>query len=107
QVQTARLIQTELKLGVGNDDAPLRRVGGRFLVNLQGHLANLLGQLLTNFSHYVRKAYVLVVRPDLSFRSRRKNRLRQALSQFQASGQGNAAYRTRFLIVFPTRTDQI
>ena len=66
---------TKLKLSVGNDDATGRCILGGSLVDLEGKVANLRGDVLAHDLAATLERDVLVVVTDLGLRGRREQRL--------------------------------
>ena len=98
---------TELELGVGDDDASSRGILGSGLVNLEGQVANLRGDVLAHDLAATLERNVLVVVADLGLRGRREQRLGKLGSLRQALGQLNAADGAVLVIGLLARTGQI
>ena len=98
---------TKLELGVGDDDATGRGVLGSGLVDLEGQVANLRGDVLTHDLAATLERNVLVVVADLGLRGRREQRLGELGGLGQTLGQLNAADGAVLVIGLLARTGQI
>ena len=98
---------TKLELGVGNDDATGRGVLGSGLVDLEGKVANLRGDVLAHDLAATLERNVLVVVTDLGLRGRREQRLGKLGSHGQALRQLDAADSAVLVAGLLARTGQI
>ncbi len=106
-MQHAVFIQTELQLGIGDDDAAPAGVTGREGVNFEGFGADLFGQLGADFVHHHIEADIFVVITHGRFGAGGENRLRQLFGLAQTGRKSDAADGAVGLIVFPARTDDV
>ncbi len=98
---------TKLELGVGDDDAAGRGILGSSLVDLEGQVANLRGDVLADDLAATLERDVLVVVADLGLRGRREQRLGKLGGLGQTLGQLDAADGAVLVIGLLARTGQI
>ncbi|ABA49009.1 hypothetical protein BURPS1710b_0998 [Burkholderia pseudomallei 1710b] len=101
------LVEAELELRVGDDDAARRRVIGRFLVQPDRDVANRRGELGADAPLGFLERDVLVVMAHLGLRGGREDRLGELLRVRQAGRQLDAAHLARRLVVLPAAARQI
>src|SRR5690606_24335534 len=104
-VQAAVGVGAELELGVGQQDPALGRVGGGVLVQAQGGVADLFGQVGAGQLDRGVEVDVLVVGADRGLGRGGEDRFGQPLGLAQAVGQGDAADPAGALIVLPAAAD--
>ena len=114
QHHVAVLIQTKLKLGVGNDDAAGERIFSTLLIQGNGVVAQLGGVLLAVagellFQHLdaLFVGDVLVVVADLGLGGGSVDRLGQLVGLLQALGQLNAAHLAGLLVAGPAAAGDV
>ena len=107
QSQVAVLVDAELELGVGDDDALGQRVVGALDVGLQGALAQLVGpHRADQFDHLVERD-VLVVVSQFGLGGRGEQRLRELAGLDQPGRQRDAAHLAGLLVVDQPRAGQV
>src|SRR3546814_9976938 len=89
-MQRAVIIDAELELGVGNDDAARARVFGRLRIDRQRRVADLLRQIGADALLDFDVADVLVVLANRRLVGRREDRLRQLVGHLQTGRQRDA-----------------
>lgn len=114
QHHVAVLIQTKLKLGVGNDDAAGERIFSTLLIQGNGVVAQLGGVLLAVagellFQHLdaLFVGDVLVVVADLGLGGGSVDRLGQLVGLLQALGQLDAAHLAGLLVAGPAAAGDV
>ena len=107
QHQAVVLVESELELGVGDDDAARTRVVGRQPVQHQAHPAYFLGAFGAEQLHRLFEVDVLVVIADGGLGGGGVDRFRQLLGLLQARGQLDAADLAGLLVILPARADQV
>ena len=110
----AILIEAELELRVGDDDAARKSIRSALLVDGNRIVAQFLGilhamarELLLEDSSALLEGDILVVVAELCLRARREDRLRQLLGFLEASRQLDAADRAVLLIACPAAARDI
>ncbi len=106
-MQDAVLVQAELELGVGDDDAAGGGVFGGGGVEGDADVAHLGGQLLADAVFHLFEGDVLVVLADVGLGGRGEQRLGQLVGLAQAGGQLDAADGAACLIVLPAGADDV
>src|SRR5690606_35129077 len=106
-VQTAVGIGAEFELGVGQQNAAAGGVLSGELVDAQGGIAHLLGQVRAHRLDHRVKVDVLVVVAHRVVVRRGEDRFGQLLCLLQAVGQGNAADLAGALVILPAAADQV
>jgi hypothetical protein len=84
-VQHAVLVEAELELGVGDDDAARARVLGGFGIEAQRSVAHLCSEVRADAAFDLGEIDVLVVLADRGLVGRREDRLRQPVGELQAA----------------------
>ncbi|PHH50430.1 hypothetical protein CFIMG_004502RA [Ceratocystis fimbriata CBS 114723] len=102
------LIQSKLKLGVGNDDAALKRILCSGRVQRQSQLLDALGVLFApDQCSNLAGVDVLVLLALLGLGGGRKQRLRKLLALLHPSRHGNAVHRAFGLVLGPCTTANV
>ena len=114
QDNAAIFIQTELELGVGNDDASAEGVIRAFLIQSKGIIPDLLrvllpvaGKCLFQDLYRLLEADVLVMIADFRLGAGRIDGFRQLIAFFQARGKFDPAYSAVLLIAGPAAAGDI
>ena len=107
QYQFAVLIQTELELGVGNDNTLGQSVVGALLVDLDGLIPDFFGQFGAQNLTGPLKGDVFVVLAQLSLGGGGEQGLGELLGFLKALGQGHSTDGAGLLIVSPAGTGDI
>src|SRR5437868_5318984 len=106
-MQYTIVIEAELELGIGDDDAARRSVVGSSLIEPDADVADLRSQFLADELLGLCKADVLVMLALLRLGGRRENWLGQLVRLAQAFRQSDAADRAGRLIILPARADDV
>ncbi len=105
--QVALRVQSELELGVGEDDAPVRGEVGRPAVDVEGVVAQLHGQVLAHLLDHGLETDVLVVLAQLGLAGGREDRVGKLARLHQPLGQCDAAHRAGLVVVDQPRPREV
>jgi hypothetical protein len=101
------VVEAELELGVGDDDAAGQGIGGGVAVDAEGHVPDLPGEVLADEVGGVAEAHVLVVLADGGLGGRGIDGLRQPVRLAQPGRQRDVADGAGALVVLPAGADEV